>query len=223
MYSVGYRLDDAHLLSANSMTGQNLFDRSGDKLGVIKELFVNKLTGQIEFVLGATGGFLGVGEKFHPLPWSLLTFNPAPEGYVVAVGREDIRAAPAYDRDQLTSTSYGWGDQVHRYFAGLRAAPPPMRCRGRVRLGAPPPPLGQSRPRRGALHRDRVRRRIHLLGLEPPSFRLFAQPHLVAGVGDHVGQPVGLLRHRPAMLRTRHVSLLGPRHPNARMAAPAPT
>ena len=127
MTSVGYALDDAHLLSANSMTGQVLFDRSGDKLGVIKELFVNRITGQIEFVLGATGGFLGMGEKFHPLPWSLLTFNPTPEGYVAAVGKEDIRAAPAYDRDQLTSANYGWGEQVHRYFTSLKAAPPSSR------------------------------------------------------------------------------------------------
>ena len=119
MSSTGYAVDDAHLMSANSLVGQPLFDRAGEKLGVVKEVFVNKMTGQIEFVLGATGGFLGVGEKFHPLPWSLLTYNHAPEGYVVSVGRDAIRAAPAYDRDQLTSTNYGWGDQVHRYFASL--------------------------------------------------------------------------------------------------------
>ncbi len=119
----GYAIDDAHLVSANTLAGQPLFDRSGDKLGVLKELFVNKTTGQVEFVLGATGGFLGVGEKFHPLPWSLLTYNSAPEGYVVSVGKEEIRAAPAYDREQLNSTHYGWGDQVQRYFAGLRRAP----------------------------------------------------------------------------------------------------
>ena len=127
MTSVGYISDDAHLMSANSMTGQALFDRNGDKLGVIKELFLDRRTGQVEFVLGATGGFLGVGEKFHPLPWSLLSFNPAPEGYVAAVGKDEIRAAPAYDRDQLTSAHYGWSEQVHRYFASLRAAPPPPR------------------------------------------------------------------------------------------------
>ena len=87
---------------------------------MIKELFLNKATGQAEFVLGATGGFLGVGEKFHPLPWGALTYNPTPEGYVVAFGKDEIRAAPAYDRDQLTSANYGWGDQVHRYFASLK-------------------------------------------------------------------------------------------------------
>ena len=115
--------EDAQLVSASAMTGQALFDRSGAKLGVIKDVFVNRVSGQVEFVIGATGGFLGVGEKFHPLPWSALSYNMTPEGYVVSVSKEAIRAAPAYDRDQLSSTTYGWGLQVHRYFAGLRQAP----------------------------------------------------------------------------------------------------
>ncbi len=115
-----YATDDARLVSAATLSGQPLFDGSGDKLGVVKELFINKMSGQIEFVLGATGGFLGVGEKFHPLPWSLLTYSNTPEGYVVSVGKEAIRAAPAYDREQLNSVQYGWADQVQRYFASLR-------------------------------------------------------------------------------------------------------
>ncbi len=123
MTTPSYTVDDGHLISANALAGLTLFDRGGEKLGVLKELFVNKMTGQIEFVLGATGGFLGVGEKFHPLPWGLLTYNSTPEGYVVAVDRNEIRAAPAYDRDQLTSNNYGWGDQVHRYFTSLKRGP----------------------------------------------------------------------------------------------------
>jgi hypothetical protein len=116
-------LDDLHLISSSGLAGQPLFDRAGDKLGVIKDFYVNRATGQVEFVVGATGGFLGVGEKFHPLPWSLLRYNAAPEGYVVTATKDEIRAAPAYDRDQLNSAQYGWGGQVHRYFAGLNRTP----------------------------------------------------------------------------------------------------
>jgi hypothetical protein len=115
-------IDDSHMISAGDLAGKTLFDRAGGKLGVIKEVLINKLTGQAEFVLGATGGFLGVGEKFHPLPWALLAYNQTPEGYVVAVDKAAIKNAPAYDRDQLTGAHYGWGEQVHRYYASLRHA-----------------------------------------------------------------------------------------------------
>ena len=117
---------DAHLISSGALSGQTLFDRSGDKLGVLKDFYLNRMTGQVEFVVGATGGFLGVGEKFHPLPWSLLRYNTTPEGYVVLVSKEQIRAAPGYDKDQLNSTQYAWGDQVHRYFASLRPSSGPL-------------------------------------------------------------------------------------------------
>lgn len=118
--TAAYTTDDAQLASASTLVGQTLYEYGGDKLGAIKELFINKLTGQVEFVLGASGGFLGVGEKFHPLPWTLLSYSQAPEGYVVSVSKEAIRAAPAYDREQLNSASYGWGDQVRRYFTSLK-------------------------------------------------------------------------------------------------------
>ncbi len=119
MTAVPPPIDDSHLIASGALSGQTLFDRAGDKLGVIKEFYMNRVTGQVEFVVGATGGFLGVGEKFHPLPWALLRYNTTPEGYVVLAGKTDIRDAPAYDRDQLNSPRYGWGDQVQRYFAGL--------------------------------------------------------------------------------------------------------
>ncbi len=110
---------DGRLISLGEVAGQQIFDRSGAKLGAIKDAYVDKITGRIEFVIGATGGFLGVGEKFHPLPWSCLTYNHAPEGYVAAFTKEQLRDAPAYDRDQLAGQHYGWSDQVRRYFANL--------------------------------------------------------------------------------------------------------
>jgi hypothetical protein len=112
-------IGDAQLVTAGTLTGKTLFDHAGDKLGVIKEIFIDRVTGQVEFVLGSTGGFMGVGEKFHPLPWSVLSYNLAPEGYVAHVDREALKHAPAYDREQLGSAHYGWSDQVRRYFANL--------------------------------------------------------------------------------------------------------
>jgi hypothetical protein len=110
---------DARLVPLSEVTGMTLFDRAGGKLGAVKEAYVDKLTGRIEFVIAATGGFLGVGDKFHPIPWSALSFNHSPEGYIGAFTRKDLEDAPAYDRDQLSGKHYGWSDQVRRYFTNL--------------------------------------------------------------------------------------------------------
>ena len=110
---------DMLLVGADTFSGMALSDRDGHKLGVIKDFYIDKVSGQVEFVVGATGGFLGVGEKFHPLPWRSLTYSPSSESYVTSFSKKEIENAPAYDKEQLASTHYGWGDQVRRYFSGL--------------------------------------------------------------------------------------------------------
>ena len=113
-------MGDARLVPLGDIGSMALLDRAGGKLGAVKEAYVDKLTGRIEFVIGATGGFLGVGDKFHPIPFGSLTYNHAPEGYVCAFTKKDLEEAPAYDREQLSGKNYGWSDQVRRYFANLQ-------------------------------------------------------------------------------------------------------
>ena len=84
---------DMQLVSNDALSGLALFDRAGDKLGVIKDVYLDKVTGQVEFVVGATG--------------------------VASFTKRELQEAPAYDRDQLSSTHYGWGESVRRYFSGL--------------------------------------------------------------------------------------------------------
>ncbi len=110
---------DMLLVGADVLAGMSIVDRDGGKLGVIKDFYIDRVSGQVEFVVGATGGFLGVGEKFHPLPWRSLAYRANPEGYVTSFSKKEIEAAPAYDKEQLASTHYGWGEQVRRYFGTL--------------------------------------------------------------------------------------------------------
>jgi hypothetical protein len=63
------------------------------------------------------GGFLGIGEDYYPLPWSLLTYNPRLEGYEVNVGEQQLKGAPKYSKHE----SWDWSDrtrdkQVYDYY-----------------------------------------------------------------------------------------------------------
>jgi hypothetical protein len=40
------------------------------------------------------GGFMGIGEDYYPLPWSLLSYNPRLEGYEVNVSEEQLIPVP---------------------------------------------------------------------------------------------------------------------------------
>ena len=49
------------------------------------------------FAVIGFGGFLGIGEKYHAIPWSVLDYDRNKGGYVVPFTKEQLKAAPAYE------------------------------------------------------------------------------------------------------------------------------
>jgi hypothetical protein len=47
-------------------------------------------------IIVAVGGVLGMGEKFHPVPWSMLAFSKDKDGYVVPIAKDAMKKAPTY-------------------------------------------------------------------------------------------------------------------------------
>jgi PRC-barrel domain len=51
-----------------------VFNRAGEQLGTVYNFMVDKVTGQVAYVVMSFGGFIGLGESYHPLPWRALTY-----------------------------------------------------------------------------------------------------------------------------------------------------
>jgi hypothetical protein len=66
------------------------------KLGSVYDVMLNKLNGQVAYAIMSFGGFLGMGESYHPLPWRALTYDPGAGGYVVDIDRNRLESAPYY-------------------------------------------------------------------------------------------------------------------------------
>jgi hypothetical protein len=54
------------------------------------------------------GGFMGIGEDYYPLPWSVLTYNPRLEGYEVNITEQQLKGAPKYGKHE----SWDWTDRT---------------------------------------------------------------------------------------------------------------
>lgn len=107
------------LISADKVTGTDVYNRAGDKLGSIDGMMIDKHSGKVRYAIMSFGGFLGIGEKYHQLPWDGLTYSTNAEGYVVNLDREALNGAPSYDRDELNSFDYGNnGRSIDDYYAG---------------------------------------------------------------------------------------------------------
>ena len=57
---------------------------------------IDKHTGQVAYAVMSFGGFLGMGESYHPLPWRVLTYDTRQGGYVVDLDRSRLGEAPSY-------------------------------------------------------------------------------------------------------------------------------
>lgn len=104
------------LISSDKVEGTPVYGRAGDSLGAIYTLMIDKVSGQVSYVVMSFGGILGLGERYHPLPWKTLTYDTDLSGYVADVSREQLEAAPSYGRDETPWTEPGYGRSVYDYY-----------------------------------------------------------------------------------------------------------
>src|ERR1700688_3033922 len=98
------------LISSEKVDGTTVYNRNGDRLGTVQHLMIDKFTGTVEYAVMSFGGFLGIGESYHPLPWSALTYDPQMGGYVIDTDRTRLEKAPRY----TASSAPDWSDRTYR-------------------------------------------------------------------------------------------------------------
>ena len=105
------------LISSRKVEDTPVFSRQGERLGTVDSFMVDKFTGQVAYAVMSFGGFLGVGERFHPLPWKVLTYDTSAGGYLVDLDRDKLRAAPSFGPAEPPNwTDPAYGRQVHDYY-----------------------------------------------------------------------------------------------------------
>ncbi|MBV8978070.1 MAG: PRC-barrel domain-containing protein [Alphaproteobacteria bacterium] len=94
---------------ASKVKGTAVYNTAGDKIGHVEDVVLDKLSDHIMFAALGFGGVLGVGEKYYPVPWSVLDYNADKGGYVVPLSKSMLEKAPAYDLDELTNNDGNLG------------------------------------------------------------------------------------------------------------------
>src|ERR1700733_1911526 len=89
------------LLAASKVNGTTVYDTAGEKLGSVSDVMLDKVSGKADYAILSFGGFLGIGDKYHPLPWRELTYDTRVGGYVVNLDRGRLEGAPSYEVGEL--------------------------------------------------------------------------------------------------------------------------
>jgi len=93
---------DHRLILSSRVNGTPVFQATGERIGHVDDLSIEKHSGRVIYAIMSFGGFLGIGEKFHPVPWSMLDYSEDKGGYVVPMNKDVLEKAPNYDLKDLT-------------------------------------------------------------------------------------------------------------------------
>lgn len=105
------------LISADKVEGTSVYNRAGDKLGSIDTVMIDKRSGKVAYAVMSFGGFLGIGDKYHPLPWNMLTYDTRQDGYVVDLDKRRLEGAPTMSANERVDwADEKWGKSVHDYY-----------------------------------------------------------------------------------------------------------
>jgi len=104
------------VISSDKVEGTSVYSTSGDKLGSIDNLMIDKLSGRVRYAVLEFGGFLGIGTDRYPLPWNMLKYDTVKDGYVVALDKARLEKAPRYPENDVPVYTDDYGRKVYGYY-----------------------------------------------------------------------------------------------------------
>jgi PRC-barrel domain len=109
--------ETGNLIAADKVQGTYVYNKLGEELGSIHDVMIDKSSGKIAYAIMSFGGFFGIGNQYHPLPWAVLKYDTTKGGYVVHLDKSQLESGPAYDVDKEPD----WNDRayetkVHDYY-----------------------------------------------------------------------------------------------------------
>ena len=104
------------VISSEKVEGTTVYNTAGEKLGSVDDLMIDKVSVQIRYAVLEFGGFLGMGTDRYPLPWNMLKYDTAKEGYVVPLDKDKLEKAPRYAETEVPEYTTDYGKRVYNYY-----------------------------------------------------------------------------------------------------------
>lgn len=114
-------IDNSHeLISSRRVEGTEVYNRQEERLGTIHSVMIEKRSGKVAYALMSFGGFLGMAERVHPIPWEMLTYDVDLDAYVVDLSSDQLRNAPTLRLDEADRPrDRNYDEEVAGYYGRL--------------------------------------------------------------------------------------------------------
>ena len=82
------------LVESHRVEGMPVRDGSGRRIGTVRHLVIEKVSGRVVYVVISFGGLLRRGSRLHPIPWEMLRYDRIMHGYRTEIMGRDVEGAP---------------------------------------------------------------------------------------------------------------------------------
>ncbi|MGQ9365360.1 PRC-barrel domain-containing protein [Azospirillum sp. ST 5-10] len=91
-------------MRVEELLGRDVYSRTGDDIGEVEDVILDRDSGRIQQVVVAVGGFLGIGEHDVALDYDRLSFDAQRDGLSVDTTRDQLQAMESFEyNDTMTS------------------------------------------------------------------------------------------------------------------------
>lgn len=109
-----YDTTGSTVISSDRVNGTAVYGADDRRIGTIDHLVIDKESGRITYAVMSFGGFLGIGEDHHPIPWAKLRYDTRLGGYRTDITEEQLRNAPERRDDWYRDRS--WEERAYSHY-----------------------------------------------------------------------------------------------------------
>jgi len=106
------------LIGSDKVEGTAVYGADDKKIGKLERVMIDKISGKVAVL--SFGGFMGMGEDYYPMPWSMLKYDTNLGGYRVKLTKDQLDKAPKYSK----GTDWNWNRDNDRQVYDYYKAPP---------------------------------------------------------------------------------------------------
>lgn len=110
-----HSLSSSKLCRAADLLGCVVTTESNEKVGEVRDVLIDPMTGRVPFVLVSSGGFFGAGDKWIALPVASLSRGTDRRAVVVSIESGKLKNAPTWDRNR-GAFDQAWATEVYHYY-----------------------------------------------------------------------------------------------------------
>jgi hypothetical protein len=109
------------LIGSDKVDGTAVYGADAQRIGSVRRVMIDKISGRVSYAVISYGGFLGIGEDYYPTPWQNLKYDKELGGYLVNLTRDLLENAPRFGQETEWQWTRANEDRVRGHYGAAVA------------------------------------------------------------------------------------------------------